>query len=340
MAEATASPQAGKGLPLGPEWRKWAKRSLLVLGITIGCYVGAGLWAVRGDLARATDRLSWHFIPVILGLVVLGWFLRSLRWHYYVRYLQWPVPLGPSLLAFFASFAFTATPGKAGELVKSVLLRTRYNVPLADGAGVLLVERLTDLIAVLLLAAGGLAMLADGVIYFVLTAAIVGGMTLLVTSRPLYRALLLPFSRIHRLAGPVEKVLRLLEAGRKLLQPAPFLAGVGIAFIAWGCEGCAFHLLLRNFGVATRLTTSCSVFGVATVVGALSALPGGLGSFEAVMVLLLSRMGLTVAAATLPVLLFRFFTFWLGSFIGLLFLAGWFVSVPSSAAEQPAGATP
>jgi len=56
-------------------------------------------------------------------------------------------PWRHSLLAFLASFVFTATPGKAGEVIKSVLLRTRYDVPLPMAWGVLLVERLGDLLA-------------------------------------------------------------------------------------------------------------------------------------------------------------------------------------------------
>ena len=165
---AASCPAPFKPLPSRNEWRKWVKHSLWLLAVIIAVYSAAGLWAVRGDLARASQSLPWRVLPPVMGLVVLGWALRSLRWHYYVRHLRWPVSLSHSLLAFFASFAFSATPGKVGEVVKSVLLRTRYDVPLADGAGVLLVERLGDLLAILVLSAGGLVLLADGVPYFIL----------------------------------------------------------------------------------------------------------------------------------------------------------------------------
>jgi glycosyltransferase 2 family protein len=329
--EATAVPS------LLPSWGRWAKRSLLFLGAVMALYVGAGLWAVRGDLLRASRQVPLHVLPTVIFFVACGWVLRALRWQYYVRRLNWGVPWGPSLVAFFASFAFTATPGKAGEVIKSVLLRTRYNVPLAEGAGVLVVERLGDLLAVLILAAGGLTLLADGLVYFVIAAVLVGGVTLLVCSRAVYQGLLSRIARVPRFARPAEKVLRLLDAGHSLLQPAPFLVGVGIALIAWSCEGWALHVLLRGFGLAIQPLTSSSVFGIATLVGALSALPGGLGSFEVVMVLLLSRMGLAVTAATLPVLLFRFCTFWLGSFVGLIFLAGWYVCLTTSNSKAPTG---
>jgi glycosyltransferase 2 family protein len=318
-------------------WSQWIGRVALILGISMCLYVGAAFWAARGDLLRALRQLPWQAVPAVIGLVAVGWGLRALRWHYYVRRLQWAVPLRHSLMAFFASFAFSATPGKAGEVIKSVLLRTRYNVPLADGTGVLMVERLGDLLAVLVLATGGLALMADGLVYFVVAAVLVGGMTLCVSSRRIYHPLLGQMAKIRRLSGVTEKILRLLDTGRRLLQPIPFLVGVGIALIAWGCEGLAFHILIRGFGVTAPMVTSCSIYGIATVVGALSALPGGVGSFEVVMVLLLSRLGLPVAAATLPVVLFRFCTLWLGSFVGFIFLLGWFFFVSLNQTETSAG---
>jgi len=332
---AASCPAPFKPLPSRNEWRKWVKHSLWLLAVIIAVYSAAGLWAVRGDLARASQSLPWRVLPPVMGLVVLGWALRSLRWHYYVRYLRWPVSLSHSLLAFFASFAFSATPGKVGEVVKSVLLRTRYDVPLADGAGVLLVERLGDLLAILVLSAGGLVLLADGVPYFILAAALILGVTLLVSHGPIYHRLFSLLARVPRLAGLVEKSLRLLDAGSRLLKPTPFLVGIAIVLLAWGCEGCAFHLLIRGFGVKVGLGTSCSIYALATLAGALSALPGGLGSFEVVMVLLLTRLGLAAGQATLPVLLFRFCTFWMGSFLGLIVFAGWILATPAKTSPQP-----
>ncbi len=336
----TLPPPSGGGIPLTSRWRKAIKRSLGFLAVLICVYVGAGLWAVRGDLSRGSRELPWHVIPSIMGLVFVGWGLRGLRWHYYVVRLRWSVPIGHSLWAFLASFAFSATPGKAGEVVKSVLLRTRYNVPLAEGAGVLLVERLGDLVAVLVLAAGGLALMADSLAYFLVAVLLVGGTTILVSTRAIYRPILAQVARLPKLHGLSERLLCLLDTSRTLLRPLPFLVGIGIALIAWGCEGWAFHVLLRGFGLHVEPTVSVSIYGIATVVGALSALPGGVGSFEAVMLLQLSRLKMPVAAATLPVVIFRFCTLWLGCLVGLLFLAGWLALVARQDSQPPANATP
>ena len=181
--------------------------------------------------------------------------------------------------------------------------------------------------------------MADGKVYFLLAASLIVGLTVFVSSRFIHTAMLQRLGRLKRLSVLASRVLRLLETGRVLLRPAPFLVGLGIAILAWGCEGWAFHLLLRNFGVAIAPLTSISIFGTATVVGALSALPGGIGGFEVVMILLLSRIGLSATAGTLPVVLFRFFTFWMGSFVGLILLGGW-LSLVTNGKPNPAGERP
>jgi uncharacterized protein (TIRG00374 family) len=318
-------------------WHRWVGRGVFFLAAIMCLYLGATVWTARGNLVQAMQQLPMGTLPSVLALVLLGLALRAGRWHYYVRYLRWDVPWHHSLIAFLASFAFTATPGKAGEVVKSVLLRTRYDVPLADGMGVLLVERLGDLLAVLVLAVGGLALLADSLIYFLAAALLVVGMTVFTSSRRIYAPILSRMAKISKLADLVNKILHLLNAGEALLRPTPFLVGVGIAVIAWGCEGWAFHLLIRGFGVESGFFTSCSIYGIATLVGALSALPGGLGSFEVVMALLLSRLGMPLATTTLPIVLFRLCTLWLGSFVGLIAMVGWFSYIAPAGVQQSSG---
>ena len=131
-----------------------------------------------------------------------------------------------------------------------------------------MVERLGDLLAVLLLAVGGLVFLTDAIVYFVVAALMVGGMTLVVSNRSIYGSILSQIARIPKLSAMAQKVLRLFDTGRDLLRPLPFLVGVGIATIAWTCEGVAFHVLIQAFGVKTQILTSCSIYGVATLVGA------------------------------------------------------------------------
>ena len=50
-----------------------------------------------------------------------------------------------------SSFAFTATPGKSGEIVRSFLLKEEFGIPLEPTLVALLMERFTDMLSVLFL---------------------------------------------------------------------------------------------------------------------------------------------------------------------------------------------
>ena len=315
--------------PTSSALSRWIGRTVFILSVLMGVYLGATFWASRENLSRGVEHFRLQSLLGVVGLVLVGLALRAVRWQYYVWRLRWKVPISHSIAAFLASFAFTATPGKAGEVVKSVLLQSHHDVPLADGVGVLLVERLGDLLAVLIMAMGGLNLLSDGKGYLgvvQLSAAVVliVGTTIVVSSRRIYGPMIAQIAKIKKLSGAAAKILQLLDAGRELLRPRPFLIGMGLALIAWGCEGVAFHWLLQGFGKEEPLLTSFAIYGIATLVGALSMLPGGIGGFEAVMgVLLFKQFGMSLAEATPPVAVFRLCTLWLGSFIGLVFLLGW-----------------
>jgi len=308
-------------------WRPWISRVIAVMIVAMLLYLALVIWSGLGRLEAALSRFPISSLPTLLGLVILGWALRALRWHFYIRYLRWPVPFHASLLAFLASFALTATPGKAGEVVKAGLLRSHYGVAMADTAGVLLVERLGDLLAVLILAAGGLTIVADARLYFLICLILVGGITLFVTSESLYRPLFSRLARFPYLERATDKILRMLDTGHNLLRLMPFIVGVSIAIVAWACEAFAFHLILGGFGLNLPLLTSFSVYGVSTVIGALSLLPGGVGGVEAAMLLLLSALGVGPAATVAPIVLTRFSTLWLISLLGFAFLGVWWLVI-------------
>lgn len=314
--------------PPTDSWRPWIGRVVAVMAGAMLLYLALTIWSGFEALQVALRRfpLATH-LPRVIGLALLGWWLRGLRWHYYLRYLRWPVPFVASLWAFLASFALTATPGKSGEVVKAGLLRSRYQVPMADTAGVLLVERLGDLLAVLLLAAGGLTLLADAWLYVLICLIGVGGITAFITSERLYRPLFDWLGRWPRLKPVADKFLELLATGRSLLRPKPFVAGLAIALVAWTCEGLAFHLVLSGFGLDLPVLTAFSIYGLATILGALSMLPGGVGGVEAGMIVLLAALGVAPSAAVAPVLVNRFSTLWLISLLGFLFLGSWWLFV-------------
>ena len=99
------------------------------------------------------------YLLVALALACINYGLRFVRWAYYLRVLEVRVPFRVSGLVFLSGLAMAITPGKVGELLKSYLLRDRAGVPVSTSAPVVLMERLTDVVSVVLVGLAGLALL-------------------------------------------------------------------------------------------------------------------------------------------------------------------------------------
>src|SRR5580700_7398250 len=188
---------------------KWLRRSGFILMAMVGVYAGATLWAGRGGWQLALTAISLGDILIIVGLVSVGFFLRAGRWHYYIRILKWDVPLLHSISAFVASIALTATPAKTGEMAKAVLLRGQHEISLSQGAGVLLIERLGDLFAVVVLAICGLALFID-LSNYVLASVVVVGMVVFLAAK--CRAVLERVQAIPRLRNASLRLVEMLDA--------------------------------------------------------------------------------------------------------------------------------
>src|SRR3954468_5622441 len=135
--------------------KKLLPRILLGVAAGVAIYLGFAIWKGWRDVAGALASFSWWAALGGLGLAAANYLVRFLRWQYYLRVLKLAVPAGESFLVFLGGFALTITPGKLGEAVKAFLLRESRGIPVARTAPIVIAERFSDLVGLLLLAGIG-----------------------------------------------------------------------------------------------------------------------------------------------------------------------------------------
>src|SRR5262249_27844389 len=182
---------------------------------------------VREDLAL----FNWWLFGAALALAASNYLIRFVKWHYYLGRLGLSVPRGRSLCIFLSGFTLTVTPGKLGEVVKSYFLRESDGVPMAKTAPIVVAERLTDLIALVLLAAGGALLYEIGSRGILVGGALVAVFLVVVSSQRLMRAIL---SRLPK------KIGELYDSMVSLVRPAPLAVATVLSLLAWACECLAF----------------------------------------------------------------------------------------------------
>ena len=305
---------------------KKALRPLLV-ALVLGAIVVAGFafFADADQILVELGRLHPGWIFAALGLAFSNYLLRMAKWNYFLRLLGQDVPRGRSGAVFFAGLSMSMTPGKLGELLKALLLKELQGVPVATTAPVVLGERLTDLLSLVLMITGGVWILGYGWDVLLLATAMCGVVVLAVLYPRFTRVILWVAERlpgVKKMAGPLREAFENMAA---LLAFGPMVWATLLSAAAWFLECLAFWLILRGLGIDTApLLAATFVYALGTVAGAVSMLPGGLVATEASMVLLLTEVLdlTTMPVAVAATLLVRLCTLWFATFLGAAVLLG------------------
>lgn len=292
-------------------------------------YIVLALWSDWSQLSAALIDFPWLWLPVVILLTLVNYGGRLIKWQWYLRLLGVSISAGDSTRIFGIGMLMVMTPGKAGEFLKSYMVRNVTGTPMSVTAPAVLGERLTDGLAMLVLASIGLFAFPYPTARWAAVVAFTGALAVItiIQIRPLALWLLGIGSRLPVIKRFAANLLAFYESSYLIFHPRNLLIALGIGIVSWAAEGMAYYLVLVGFGAQPGLETSfiaLFIFCISTVIGALIAMPGGLGGVEGSLVFLSSNLLLLERApATAAALLVRFCTLWMGVAFGVISFALW-----------------
>jgi uncharacterized protein (TIRG00374 family) len=296
-------------------------RRAIILSLIIAALLYLIAVVATGTAAawQAFSRLGIGGWLLLLACSFGSYLLRFVRWQYYLRRAGWMLPPRLHLAYYLAGFALTTTPGKAGETVRSVLLRP-HGIPYPTSLACFFSERLLDVVVVALLATLTTFAFTEQhsfiLIVFVITLAVIP----FVHSPLLLK--LLQHLRTHLQSARLQRLLthlqQLLHDARNFLALRPLYLGLLLGMLAWGLQGFAFYYLMHVIGFELRLPLAIGIYAIGLLAGALSMIPGGIGATEAAMALLLTAAGASPQIAVIVPLISRLSTLWFAVALGLL----------------------
>ena len=300
-----------------------AKR--LIPGIVLGFVVLIGL-ALLGDLREVSKSLlhfRWEYFLIAIGFTLVNYTLRFLKWHFYLRQigargLSW----SQSLRMFVAGFPLAVTPGKIGEALKGIWLNRLCKVPVGRGVSVVLAERISDGLAVMILSMLGVVAYPQYWPAFVVILASLLAVVIFSQIRPAAFFLINLGEKLPLVNKMAHGLREFYEGSFALFRPGAALLAVGLGTISWLGEGIGFYFILLGLGMQPSFELMASavfILSFSTAIGAASALPGGLGAAEVTIAGMLTLiLGAAPAVATSATVLIRLATLWFGVGLGLL----------------------
>jgi uncharacterized protein (TIRG00374 family) len=296
------------------------KRTLalsLVLAATL--YLAVIFVSGYETIFAAMTRLGWQGWFFLLACSFSNYSLRFIRWLLYLSKFGYQIPHTLHFHYYMSGFALTTTPAKAGETIRSLYLKS-HGVSLHHSLAMFFTERFLDVVVITLLASLAVFSFTQyGPFIFITTAVTLLFLPVLRSGLVVHLIQRLTlFIRFNRLRRLVLYLSYLLDAARSLLEWRMLYSGLLIGFLAWGIQGVAFCFIIDSMQLVIPWHIAISIYAISLLAGALSFVPGGIGTTEAVMGLLLLNNGVEPGVAVAVPIISRLSTLWFAVCLGLL----------------------
>jgi uncharacterized protein (TIRG00374 family) len=302
-------------------FHKYRKQILTSIALGALVYLGLSLYANFEQLAIALSQFNWLILPVVLALSLGNYVFRFFKWEYYTKILEIPLDRKMSALIFFSSFVMTVTPGKLGEVFKSYLLKEQNGTPISRSAPIVLAERITDFLSLIMLSFIGAVMFDYGTtlilgagVFFVLV-------VLLISSRTISMRIIAFFERLKLFSKISHRIHTAYDSIYQLVRLKGLLVAVLISVIAWFFECLGFYLVINSFGIENLLHigifVATFIYGFSTIAGSITMLPGGLGATDASITGLLVLLSIPKNISAASTILIRAATLWFAVVVGI-----------------------
>jgi uncharacterized protein (TIRG00374 family) len=296
---------------------------LLSILLAVVVYAGVTFFVDYNSVASSLADFNWALLPLILLLTTMNYVFRFLKWEYYLNVIGVKgLARKDSALIFFSGLGMVITPGKVGEWIKSYLLREVHGTPIARSAPILIAERVTDSIALLIICAAGVFVFGNFWPAFVVVSVGVVVFIAISRHRPTAMRILHLGDRIPFVNRFVPQLEEFYESTYALMSPRAVILMSALSTFSWFFEVLGFYFTFVGLGLEGNgdlMLKSAFILPIATLASAVLLTPGGLGVAEGALVTLsVALLDISRSAAAVATFIIRFGTLWFGVIVGLI----------------------
>lgn len=286
-----------------------------------------------------------NLIGLAILIQVFLYFLYTLRWKILNNLAEINVSfkqLLPIMMVGLAVNNITPSGRGGGEPVRAYILSKEYDYDLKDTFATVVADRMLDTFPFIVLA---IITIVSMLLYFSIAKWLVAVLILSVIAVILilimlvylcinpnfgYRIEKWIFKLVHRFYKKssdelektihenifgFQKTMRLLISDKKTLY-----SSIPLSFLIWIFEILRVYIVFLAFGASLNVIVIGEVFIIASLVGMIPLLPGGLGAVDGLMIGFYSKAGISLSLAAPVTLIERLISFWMATMIGLIIL--------------------
>jgi len=292
--------------------------SVVIAGVL---YLAFTIYADFTQVINAFGNFNLLLLPLLLFLSFLNYFTRFLKWDYYLSVVKVKMKKIDSLSTFMSGLIMSVTPAKLGEVLKSVLVKEITGEPISKTAPIILAERVTDFLSLLLIAIVGAFIFDYGGNITIIVAVFFVILIIIISNKKIALPIINLSERIPLIKKYIHNIHSAYESSYRLLKLKPLILMTILSLISWGFECLGYYFILVNFDVDFGLLWASFSYSFSTIIGAISMLPGGLGLTEGSLTYLLMEKGITADISVATTFIVRAVTLWFAVLVGIVSLS-------------------
>lgn len=320
-------------------------QALILLALGIGVLAVLVLFIGPEEILGALEMANpWYLILALViqfllfGLWIERWFINIKAVDIKIKRLS----LFPMLLVGIAVNNITPSARGGGEPVRAYILGKYTRCPMESSFATVIADKGLDtfplfLLAVITIVFAILYLQLSHITIFALTLALVLLVVLFIIG--LYMSInqkmgekvarwvvkvIKRFSKkehskleknaLKALHGFQNSIRTLIKNRKVLLYALP------MSFLIWFMEIIRVYIVFLAFNTTVSLELIAVIFVIATLIGMVPLLPGGVGAVDGMMILLFSIAGIPPSVGAAATIVERLISFWLPSFMGIIIL--------------------
>jgi hypothetical protein len=256
--------------------------------------------------------------------------LRSLRWRAILKPLEKIDQLIVFAVTSIGFLAIMALPARLGELARPYLITKKSNITMSSALGTVLIERLADILAILLMLACALIVLPmplwlikPGITLLIITLIIAAVIAFLITQKERSLTIvgrllgLLPDRYAVRLNRLVDQLIDGLAVAK---DPLCLFWITFYSLFIWAINVVSIYLMFLAFGFDLSPVAALVLMVVLIVGIAIPTAPGFVGNWHFFCILSLGLFGIARADALTFAVIYHFLSIGVIAVLGLIFL--------------------
>lgn len=309
------------------------KKKAIPLIIAIAIFAA---WFWLSNPAKMLESIAGAnvvFVASAAALTLASISLKAFRWQTLLKGIKIRIPFSLAFSSFISATSISLlTPGRMGEPVRGLILKKKNGTNFSETLPLIITERVLDLIVALSFAIAGIFIMGSAlsaeIQFFLKFSAVVSTAALAIVLAALFSekfgrklvAIFLKIPKTAKLKPKIEHVAESFYVSSRKIKPAAIIPVFALTILTWVIEGAILFFAVKSIGFDMDLVAAVEIISLTQIIGLVSSLPGGLGSVETVLTLLILPFLIALPAASAATIIYRFASLWVGMAIGVFFL--------------------